>query len=74
MSAGRRPVTLAQGRKTARAAGKVTLTLRLRKKALALLRKRRQLTARLSVRFTPTGGTARTKATRVTLRAPRRRH
>jgi len=52
----------------------VTLTLRLRKKALALLRKRRQLTARLSVRFTPTGGTARTKATRVTLRAPRRRH
>ena len=68
---GARPVTLAKAKKTARAAGKLTITLRLRNKALALLRKRHRLNAKLSITFKPTGGTARTKAKRVTLRAAR---
>jgi hypothetical protein len=64
-----RTVALAKARKTARAAGRVTLTLRLRKKGLALLRRRHALKARISVTFSPAGGTPRTKTKRVTLRA-----
>jgi hypothetical protein len=63
--------TLATGRKTAKNAGKVTLTLRLSKSALKALRRSHTLKARLSVTFTPTGGTALTKTKRLTLRAPR---
>jgi hypothetical protein len=66
-----RTVTLATARKTAKAAGRVTVTLRLGKKARALVRARHKLRARLSATFTPTGGTARTKLKRVTLRAAR---
>ena len=69
-----RTVTLAKASKAAKTAGRVTLTLRLSKKALKLLRRRHELKARLSVTFTPTGGAARTKARRVTLRAPRGGH
>jgi hypothetical protein len=65
--------TLATGRKTARNAGKVTLTLRLSKTALKVLRRSHSLKAQLSVTFTPIGGTARTKTLRLTLRAPRGR-
>jgi hypothetical protein len=68
---GSRTVTLAKAKKTARAAGRVRVTLRLSKKALALLRKRHRLNTRVSITFTPTGGTARTKTKRVTLRAAR---
>jgi hypothetical protein len=68
-----RTVTLAKARKAARAAGRVPVTLRLTKKSLALLRKRQQLKARASVTFRPTGGTARTKSKRVTVRAARTR-
>jgi hypothetical protein len=64
-----RAVTLADAKKSATAAGKVTLTLRLRQSARGLLRRRHELKARLSVTYTPTGGTALTKAKRVTLRA-----
>ena len=63
-----RTVTLAKARRTPTAAGQVRLTLQLSKKALRLLRKRHELRARLSVTFTPSGGTARTKTKRVTLR------
>ena len=63
--------TLATGKKTAKNAGKVTLTLRLSKSALKALRRSHTLKAQLSVTFTPTGGTARTKTKRLTLRAPR---
>ncbi len=63
--------TLATGRKTVKNAGKATLTLRLSKSALKALRRSHTLKARLSVTFTPTGGTALTKTKRLTLRAPR---
>ena len=63
--------TLATARKAAKNAGKVTLTLRLSKSALKLLRRSHTLKAQVSVTFTPTGGTARTTTKRLTLRAPR---
>jgi hypothetical protein len=65
--------TLAKTNMTAKAKGKLTLTLRLSKKALALISKRHTLKAKLSVRFTPTGGTAATKTAKVTLRAKKKR-
>jgi hypothetical protein len=65
--------TLATAKKTVKKGGKVTLTLRLSKTALKLLRRNHSLKAQLSVTFTPTGGIALTKTKRLTLRAPRGR-
>jgi glucodextranase-like protein len=62
-----RRVTLAKAKKTATTAGKVRLRLRLTKKARALLRRHHALNARLSVTYTPTGGTARAKTKSVRL-------
>jgi hypothetical protein len=66
-----RKTTLATGRKTVKSSGKVTLTLKLSRSALKLLRGGHRLKARLSVTFTPTGGTARTQTKLLTLRARR---
>jgi Glucodextranase, domain B len=60
--------TLARASKAAKAKGHLTVKLRLTRKALALIRKRHKVKAKLSVTFTPTGGTARTTSKRLTLR------
>jgi hypothetical protein len=62
--------TLATAKNTAKKAGKATLTLRLGRSALKLLRRSHTLRAQLSVSFTPAGGTTRTIKKRLTLRAP----
>jgi hypothetical protein len=67
-----RTTTLAKASKTAKAAGKLTLKLRLSKKALSLIRKHHTVKGRLTLKFSPTGGTPLSKTTKVTLRAKKK--
>lgn len=58
--------------KTVTQAGKVKVKVKLTKKGLKLLRKKGKLKVRLAVTFTPTGGTANTEYTKVTIKQKRR--
>ena len=58
--------------KTVTAAGKVKVKMRLTKKGKKVLRKKGKLKVRLAVTFTPTGGTANTEFTKVTIKKKRR--
>jgi hypothetical protein len=69
---GRTSVRVARVRRTAQAAGRFTLTFKPSAKATAILRRRHKLKVTISVTYTPTGGTARTKTARTTLRLTRR--
>jgi hypothetical protein len=58
--------------KTVTAAGKVKVKMRLTRKGQRVLRKKGKLRVRLAVTFTPTGGTANTEFTKVTIKKKRR--
>jgi hypothetical protein len=64
-----RKTTLAHASKSKKAKGTLTIKLKLSKTALKLIRKHHKLTSKLSLTFTPTGGTSKTKTKRLTLRS-----
>jgi hypothetical protein len=63
-----RATHLAKLRKAAAHPGRITLTLKLTRQALKLIRSRHAVKARIAVTFTPRGGAAATKSLAVTLR------
>jgi hypothetical protein len=67
-TAAARTTHLAKLRKAAARPGRITLTLKLTRQALKLIRSRHSVRARIAVTFTPSGGAAATKSLAVTLR------